>query len=30
MQQAEANVDKWKQQNGWYKVKKQDAQTQTK
>ena len=29
MQQAEANVEKWKQQNGWYKFKKQDAQTQT-
>ena len=29
MQQALANVEKWKQQNGWYKVKKQDAQTQT-
>ena len=29
MQQAEANVEKWKQQNGWYKLKKQDAQTQT-
>ena len=29
MQQAEASVEKWKQQNGWYKVKKQDAQTQT-
>ena len=28
-QQAEANVEKWKQQNGWYKVKKQDVQTQT-
>ena len=31
MQQAEANVEKWKQLNGWKKqpVKKQDAQTQT-
>ena len=28
-QQAEANVEKWKQQNGWYEVKKQDVQTQT-
>ena len=29
MQQAETNVEKWKQQNGWYKVKKQNVQTQT-
>ena len=28
-QQAEAKVEKWKQQNGRYKVKKQDVQTQT-